>query len=222
MNLRSKSKTLKSTPNSIADLPEWNFDGSSTGQAKTGNSDCILVPVAQFRDPFRPGPNILVLCEVLDWQRKPIPSNKRNSCVKIMDQVKDEKPWFGIEQEYTLLNLDGHPYGWPKGGFPGPQGPYYCGNGADRVYGREIVEEHYSACLYAGVKIDGVNAEVMPGQWEYQVGPCLGIEMGDHLWISRYLLHRVCEKKKIVLATFDPKPVPGDWNGAGCHTNYFL
>jgi len=136
-----------------------------------------------------------------------------------MTKVKDQHPWFGIEQEYTLLDLEDHPFGWPKNGYPGPQGPYYCGVGANKVYGRAIVEAHYRACLYSGVKISGTNAEVMPGQWEFQVGPCEGIRMGDDLWLARYLLHRVAEDFGVV-ASLDPKPIPGDWNGAGAHCNY--
>merc|ERR1711988_702868 len=111
------------------------------------------------------------------------------------------------------------PYGWPVGGFPSrPQGPYYCSIGTENAYGRPIVEAHYRACLYAGINISGINGEVMPGQWEYQVGPCTGIESGDQLMMSRYLLIRVCEQFGVVVS-FDPKPIPGDWNGAGCHTN---
>lgn len=133
--------------------------------------------------------------------------------------VSDQHPWFGMEQEYTILGTDGHPFGWPSNGFPGPQGPYYCGVGADKAYGRDIVEAHYKACLYAGVDICGTNAEVMPAQWEFQVGPTEGINMGDHLWMARFILHRVCEDFGVV-ASFDPKPISGNWNGAGCHTNF--
>uniref|UniRef100_A0A8B9TLS2 Glutamine synthetase n=1 Tax=Anas platyrhynchos TaxID=8839 RepID=A0A8B9TLS2_ANAPL len=169
--VRCKSRTLDKEPKSIEDVPEWNFDGSSTAQAEGSNSDMFLVPVCMFRDPFCLDPNKLVLCEVLKYNRKPAETNLRHTCKKVMDLVKDSHPWFGMEQEYTLLGINGHPYGWPDNGFPGPQGPYYCGVGADKVYGRDIVESHYKACLYAGVKICGTNAEVMPSQWEFQVGP---------------------------------------------------
>lgn len=216
--LRNKTRTLDSEPTSISDIPEWNFDGSSTSQAEGSNSDMYLVPVCMFRDPFTLDPNKLVLCEVLKYNRFPAETNHRVRCQEVMEQVKEHCIWFGMEQEYTLLGIDGHPYSWPANGFPGPQGPYYCGVGAQNAYGRDVVECHYKACLYAGVKIYGTNAEVMPSQWEFQIGPCEGIQMGDHLWVARFLLHRVCEDFGVV-ATLDPKPMKGHWNGAGCHTN---
>ncbi|XP_072517687.1 glutamine synthetase-like [Salminus brasiliensis] len=217
--LRSKTRTMESEPSGIEDIPEWIFDGSSTSQARDTNSDMFLIPVHMFRDPFILDPNKLVLCEVLKYDRQPADTNHRHACKKIMEKVKDFHPWFGIEQEYTLLGADGHPYAWPSKGFPKPQGPYYCGVGADRAFGRDIVECHYKACMYAGIKISGSNAEVMPAQWEFQVGPCEGIETGDHLWMARFLLHRVCEDFGVI-ATLDPKPMAGNWNGAGCHTNF--
>ncbi|XP_036833197.1 glutamine synthetase isoform X2 [Oncorhynchus mykiss] len=216
--LRNKTRTLYREPQGIEDIPEWNFDGSSTYQAEGSNSDMFLIPVAMFRDPFTLESNKLVLCEVLKYNRLPAESNLRSGCKKVMEEVKHYIPWFGMEQEYTLLGMDGRPYGWPQNGFPGPQGPYYCGVGADNAYGRDIMECHYKACLYSGVKICGTNAEVMPSQFEFQVGLCEGIEMGDHLWMARFLLHRVCEDFGVV-ATLDPKPMKGNWNGAGCHTN---
>ncbi|XP_003738785.1 glutamine synthetase [Galendromus occidentalis] len=217
--LRCKTRTVYSEPEKPEELPIWNFDGSSTGQSDGANSDVYLYPVAMFKDPFLRGPNKLVMCETYTWERKPHATNKRRSCKEAMDRCADQKPWFGIEQEYTLLDTDNHPYMWPKQGFPGPQGPYYCGVGANKVYGRDLVEAHYRACLYAGINVSGTNAEVMPAQWEYQVGPCEGIAIGDQLWVSRYILQRCAEDFGIVV-TFDPKPMVGDWNGAGCHTNF--
>jgi glutamine synthetase len=135
-------------------------------------------------------------------------------------QVKEQAPWFGLEQEYTLFLRDKvTPLGWPKGGYPGPQGPYYCSIGTDNAFGRDVAEAHLKACLYAGLQISGVNGEVMPGQWEYQIGPVEGIAIGDHMWISRYIMHRVCERFGVI-CSLHPKPLMGDWNGAGCHHNF--
>lgn len=217
--IRAKTRTLDSEPMKPEDCPIWNFDGSSTMQAEGSNSDVYLHPVALFKDPFRRGKNKLVLCETYKYNKLPAETNKRYTCKRVMESAKEAKPWFGIEQEYTLLDVDNNPYGWPKNGYPGPQGPYYCGVGANKVYGRDVVESHYRACLYAGVKIAGTNAEVMPAQWEFQVGPCEGVEMGDHLWVARFLLHRVAEDFGVIVS-LDPKPIPGDWNGAGAHCNY--
>jgi len=218
--MRCKSRTLKSKQlESIENVPLWNFDGSSTGQAQGENSDCYLKPVAMFRDPFRRDPHKLILTEVVDYKHRPVGTNRRHTCEQAMSECEQEKPWFGLEQEYTLMDLDGYPFGWPKGAFPAPQGPYYCGVGTSKVYGRDIVEAHYLCCLYAGIKISGTNAEVMPGQWEFQVGPAIGMEAGDHLWMARFLLLQVCEDFHVNVS-FDPKPMPGDWNGAGCHCNF--
>ncbi|XP_063595566.1 glutamine synthetase-like [Penaeus indicus] len=218
-NLRSKTRTLNFIPKAPEELPIWNFDGSSTGQAEGSNSDVYLHPVALYRDPFRLGNNKLVLCETYKHDKTPTDTNRRRKCVEVMTKAAAEHPWFGMEQEYTLLDIDNHPLGWPKNGYPGPQGPYYCGVGARKVYGRDVVEAHYRACLYTGINISGTNAEVMPAQWEFQVGPCEGITMGDDLWMARYLLHRVAEDFGVVVS-LDPKPIPGDWNGAGMHTNF--
>jgi len=217
-DLRSKTKTLFKEPKSVDELPEWNFDGSSTGQAPGDNSDVYLRPVAMFPDPLRLAPNILVLCETWDADGSPNKYNYRHDAAKLMQAHAKHKPWFGLEQEYTLYDEYNYPYGWPKGGFPAPQGPYYCGVGTGKVYCRDIVEAHYKACMYAGINISGINAEVMPAQWEFQVGPCEGIELGDHLWMARFLLQRISEEFGVKI-TLNPKPIPGDWNGAGLHSN---
>ncbi|XP_018023649.1 glutamine synthetase-like isoform X2 [Hyalella azteca] len=217
--LRSKTRTIDFIPKNPAELPIWNFDGSSTGQAEGSNSDVYLYPVTMYPDPFRLGNNKIVMCETYKHNKLPTDTNRRKSCLEVMTQAKNFHPWFGMEQEYTLLDIDNHPFGWPKNGYPGPQGPYYCGVGANKVFGRDVVECHYRTCLYSGIKISGSNAEVMPAQWEFQVGPCEGIEMGDDLWMARYFLHRVAEDFNVV-ASLDPKPITGDWNGAGMHCNY--
>ncbi|XP_058790490.1 glutamine synthetase 2 cytoplasmic-like [Phymastichus coffea] len=219
--LRSKTRTISAVPKKATELPVWTYDGSSTYQAHGENSEIFLYPIALYKDPFRRNNNILVLCETYNFDHTPTATNKRLKCKEAMDSgpVKMEEPWFGIEQEYTLMDLDGRPLGWPKNGFPGPQGPYYCGVGADRVIAREIVEAHYRACLFAGVPICGINAEVMPSQWEYQIGPSLGITAGDDLWIARFILFRIAEEYGVVVS-LDPKPINGSWNGAGAHTNF--
>jgi len=217
--LRCKTKTLDKIPKSVEELPIWNYDGSSTYQAEGSNSDTYLYPCKIYPDPFRGGANIMVMCDTYKYNKVPTETNHRKGCQEIMKKAEASHPWFGMEQEYTLLDVDGHPLGWPKNGFPGPQGPYYCGVGAGKVFGRDIVEAHYRACLYAGIRVSGENAEVMPAQWEFQVGPTEGIHMGDDLWVARYILQRVAEDYGVVVS-FDPKPMVGDWNGAGAHTNF--
>jgi glutamine synthetase len=222
LDVRSKSRTWTKdeAPKCVSELPIWNYDGSSTGQAPGHDSEVLLKPVRLFPDPFRGLPHLLVLCETMLPDGSPHPGDTRHDAEAAFNKALDEKPWFGLEQEYTLFQLDKvTPLGWPKGGFPGPQGPYYCSAGADVAFGRPVVEAHYKACLYAGIKMSGINAEVLPGQWEYQVGPCEGIESGDHAWMARYIMFRVCEDFGVAVS-FEPKPIPGDWNGSGMHTNY--
>lgn len=228
INVRSKSRTLDSKVESLSDLPEWNYDGSSTMQAVTHNSEVILRPVAYFSDPFRGGDNLLVLCSTYkksDTTGEVVPANTnfRHFVEEIFENVQEHHPWFGIEQEYTLFermdSLCQQPLGWPLGGYPVAQGPYYCSVGSTICYGRIVMDLHYKACLAANIEISGTNAETMPGQWEFQIGPCEGIQIGDHLWMARYLLGRITEDLNIGLS-FDPKPVGGNWAGAGGHINF--
>jgi len=212
--LRSKTKIVPSGE----EPPIWGFDGSSTNQAPGSNSDCVLQPVLTVPDPMRGGDHMLVMTEVLLTDMTPHPTNTRAACAEVADRYKSHDMWFGIEQEYTFFE-GAKPLGWPDNGFPAPQGGYYCGVGADEVFGREIVEAHTEACLQAGIAISGTNGEVMPGQWEFQIGPVGPTEVSDHLWLARWLLYRIAEDFG-VSATLYPKPVKGDWNGAGAHTNF--
>jgi glutamine synthetase len=226
--LRSKSRVVRIEGNVTdpAVFPKWNYDGSSTYQASGSNSDLHLQPVRVVNDPVRGAGNYLVLCEVLNDDGTPHESNQRAKLRDTLDKGgAAHEPWLGFEQEYTLFK-GALPLGWPNGGYPAPQGPFYCGVGADEVFGRDLVEAHTEACIQAGIMIYGINAEVMPGQWEFQVG-YRGLDgespdalaVSDHLWLARYLLYRLGERYG-VNATLDCKPVKGDWNGAGAHTNF--
>ncbi len=229
-DIRSKTMCIPQICTSLEDFPIWNFDGSSTQQAPTKDSEILLRPVFFCKDPFRQikeGENkaftCLVLCETLKTDMTPAKANFRSYAQKIFESTLDEKPWFGFEQEYILMKPEGtyskHPLGFPKGGYSAPQGPYYCSVGASNSIGRYVAEAHLKCCLYAGLKVSGINAEVFPGQWEFQIGPVEGLNGCDQLWMARYILHRVCEEFNVDV-TFEPKPVKGDWNGSGCHTNF--
>ncbi|MCH2155272.1 MAG: glutamine synthetase beta-grasp domain-containing protein [Opitutales bacterium] len=213
--LRGKTKILEGDPDtfSLEDCPMWGFDGSSTEQADGSSSDCMLKPVALFPDAARTN-GFIVMSEVLLPDGAPHPSNMRAT---IPD---DEGMWFGFEQEYFLYQ-DGKPLGWPDAGFPGPQGPYYCGVGNSSVgdVARQIVEEHLDLCLEAGINHEGINAEVAKGQWEFQVFGKGSKSAADQIWVGRYLLLRTCEKYGVDV-NFHCKPFIGDWNGSGMHANF--
>lgn len=227
-HLRSKARVVNvgNSP-TIDDFPEWSFDGSSTNQASGDDSDCILKPVAFFSDPIRGDGHFLVMTEVLNPDGTAHESNSRAQLRDVLDAgAAAQDPWAGFEQEYTMFQ-GRQPLGWPEnGGFPGPQGPYYCGVGADEAYGRDIVEEHAQACLDIGLLFYGINAEVMPGQWEFQIGyrgdskeKADVLTASDHTWVARWLLYRIAENYGVTISTHN-KPVSGDWNGAGMHTNF--
>lgn len=223
--LRSKTKIvkLKVAPSTVLNaaqilpqIPEWGFDGSSTNQAEGKFSDCKLKPVRVILDPLRGYPNLLVLCEVLYPDGSNHASNTRARLALLDKKYASEEAWAGIEQEYTLY-VGQTPLGFAmQDNHPKPQGLDYC----RQPYGRELVEAHTIACLQAGLAIDGTNAEVMPGQWEYQIGPVSPLECADQLWLARWLIERIVERYGWTVS-LAPKPVlEGDWNGAGAHTNF--
>lgn len=225
--LRSKARTLEilcSKSINIKDIPIWDYDGSSTEQATGKVSEVILQPQAIFNCPFRREDNILVMCDTwlttTQGELQPLKNNYRHIAKQFFDKDPNSQPWYGLEQEYFIWDRDTNlPLGWSTQGQPKKQGKYYCGVGGNRVWGRDLVEKHYEHCLYAGIKVSGVNAEVAVGQWEYQVGPVEGISAADQLWVSRYILERLAENWNVEI-NFEPKPLHGDWNGSGCHTNY--
>jgi len=214
-NLRSKVKivdydSIKGKRDQW-DFPMWNFDGSSTNQAYTGNSDRLLKPVRHYMTDLQN--TIYVLCEVLNPDGEPHETNQR---AKLKEEEEDL--WFGFEQEYFIREeINGNVLGHKRHNLF--QGEYYCGVGHN-VVGREFVEEHTDMCLKHGIDITGTNAEVALGQWEYQVFSQGKLKGGDDLWMSRYFLYKISEKYGYHI-DLHPKPLThGEWNGSGLHTNF--
>ena len=214
--LRSKTMVRSDFGGTVEECPMWSFDGSSTNQATGDDSDCLLKPVAIYPDPDRASA-YLVMCEVLNADGTPHATNGRATI-----EDHDEDFWFGFEQEYFLWDTKTDlPPGFPKGGYPAPQGPYYCSVGARNAYGRELIEEHMDICLEAGLNVEGINAEVAPGQWEFQIFAKGAQKAGDEIWIARYLLERTAESYGMAI-DYEPKPLgtDSDWNGSGMHANF--
>lgn len=225
---RSKTRLVPGVVHKVSDCPEWNFDGSSTGQAPGSDSEVIVRPQVLYPDPFR-RENVaaeschwLVLCDTWGPDGQPHKSNTRWGAMQIFNTFAEEIPWFGIEQEF-FLTQKGWPLGFPQDQgrglcWPQPQGHYYCGVGGDHAFGRGCIEEIFDHAIYAGISLTGMNAEVAPGQWEFQVRE-EGISCADQLTVLRYIILRTTEKYGWD-ADFHPKPIKGDWNGSGCHVNY--
>jgi glutamine synthetase len=213
--MRSKTKVVDNFSGKLEDCPMWSFDGSSTRQAEGGSSDCVLQPVAIYPDPERNNA-WLVMTEVMNADGTPHPSNARFS----IDDDNDDF-WFGFEQEYFIMDVKTElPLGFPRGGYPKPQGMYYCSVGGLNTHGRELVEEHADVCIKAGLNFEGINQEVACGQWEFQLFAKGAKKAGDEIWVARYLLDRLTEKYDYYIE-YHPKPLGDtDWNGSGMHANF--
>ncbi|MBX2814522.1 MAG: glutamine synthetase beta-grasp domain-containing protein [Saprospiraceae bacterium] len=212
--LRAKTKIIEDFSGNYEDAPMWSFDGSSTNQAEGGSSDCLLKPVACIPDPARKN-GWIVMTEVLNADGT---AHSTNGRATIDDDDGDF--WFGFEQEYFLWDTETDlPLGFPSSGFPAPQGPYYCSVGAKNAFGRDIIEEHLDICLDAGLNVEGINAEVAAGQWEFQTFAKGARAAGDITWMARYLLERTAEQYGVGI-NWHPKPIKGDWNGSGMHANF--
>jgi glutamine synthetase len=112
------------------------------------------------------------------------------------------------------------PLGFPVGGYPAPQGMYYCSVGGKNTHGRKLVEEHADLCIAAGINFEGINQEVACGQWEFQLFAKGAKKAGDEIWVARYLLDRLTEKYGYYIE-YHPKPLGDtDWNGSGMHANF--
>ncbi len=216
-SLRSKTMVRNNFSGALEECPMWSFDGSSTLQADGSDSDCLLKPVAIIPDPDRKN-SYLVMTEVLNADGTPHASNGRAT----IDEANDDDDfWFGFEQEYFLWDpVTDRPPGFPQAGYPEPQGPYYCSVGAKNAYCRDLVDEHLDLCLEAGLNVEGINAEVAAGQWEFQIFAKGAKRAGDEIWLGRYLLERTAEKYGLAIE-WHPKPLGDtDWNGSGMHANF--
>jgi glutamine synthetase len=212
-SMRSKTMVRHDFSGELEDCPMWNFDGSSTLQAEGNASDCLLKPCAIYPDPDR-NSGFLVMCEVLNADGTPHSTNGRATI-----QEDDDEFWFGFEQEYFLWDPDTNlPFGFPRD--QTPQGQFYCSVGAKNAFGRDAVEDHLDQCLEAGLNVEGINAEVAAGQWEYQIFAKGAKDAGDQIWVSRYLAERNAEKYGLHIE-WHPKPLgQTDWNGSGMHANF--
>jgi len=221
-NLRSKIKVIVDE----SEIEKWNFDGSSTGQSETKDSDLILNPIDKIKNPLLPSDitGFIVLCEVLNQDGTPHETNTYSKLLNNKNST-NETIWFGFEQEYILLNKDGSLYGINYDGknkstskFKNNSNQYYCSVGESNAYGRNISDEHLYASLRADLTICGTNSEVTPSQWEFQIGPASAIRTSNDLWFARYLLIKIAEKYDVTVS-FHPKPFP-ELNGSGLHTNF--
>ena len=154
------------------------------------------------------------MTEVLNADGTPHVSNGRAT---IDDDDNDF--WFGFEQEYFLYDTETNlPLGFPKD--QTPQGQFYCSAGAQNAFGREMIERHIDLCIDAGLNIEGINAEVAAGQWEFQLFSKGAKLAGDEMWVARYMLNRLGEEYGLAIE-YHPKPLGAtDWNGSGMHANF--
>jgi glutamine synthetase len=167
--IRSKTRVqpLKSVDDESFELEiePWNFDGSSTGQATTADSERILLPARLYQ--VSPA-HYLLLCEVRNVDETPHETNHREALRTFLEENPQKNMWVGFEQEYFLTDQNKNIF-WPDGGGEPINDPrYYCSVGGDRAKKRNLVRSHATGCWDIGIQIVGYNAEVAPGQWEFQ------------------------------------------------------
>ena len=217
-NVRSKVKVHTASITHIKDIPNWNYDGSSTNQATTENSEVILLPVRYYRCPFRKSPRaFIVLCSTHYTNLDPLADNHRSNAVIVFNKYKNHEAWYGLEQEYFIYdNQTNQPLNYD---INIPHTKYYCSVGENTTRQRQLMEEHMDACIYMGIKISGINQEVAPGQAEFQIGPEEGLKVCDDLWVARFVLQKIGEEYNVKI-NYHPKPIETNCNGSGCHTNF--
>lgn len=212
-----RSKIRVSKLDDITSPPHWNFDGSSTWQATSdGVTEVELVPMCVYSVPSvfgYPTDSRLVICDAVPYSYCDNGATTHmENALKVFKTYAKLKPTFGLEQEYVICDGDREPSTLLK-----RNEAHYCGTQLNSKE-RRIVETHLKACMEIGIQIAGVNAEVAPSQWEFQIGPCVGIRAADHLVLARFLLERIAELNNATIS-YAPKMSP-DENGSGCHINF--
>jgi len=225
--LRSKTRVLTVTDDQYNDclnikLPEWSYDGSSTNQRSGSDTEVIIKPQKICRCPFRRnGNNLLALCDTYDSDGVPLPTNTRYPAAKIFEQKPEEEPWYGLEQEYYFMDAKTNmPYGFDGNitKIANSQGRHYCGVGVKNAFGRNIAEVVLDNLLFAGLTVSGTNYEVGFAQYEICIGPVLGLDVSDQIYMMRYILERTSEKYNVWIS-YHPKPLGDDAAGSGMHHN---
>lgn len=236
-DLRSTTRLLDKKPSCVEELPIVDVDGSASGQATSDSCEIFLKPRKIFSDPFRKGDHILVLCDTFlppllgDFeptdQLQPHPSNNRAPCEAVSRKAAGSEPMFAVEQEYLVLDpATGQAIGWGGQGLApheqhlrGLCGPGWPGLSGAPANCRSFAEQHLAYCLHAGVKIAGMAAPHAYALLTYEVGPCLGVAMGDELWMSRYILLRLAQRHNVGVS-WDPHHAPGEGGSLACRVKF--
>ena len=216
-NFRSKVKVLNNNNridlSDLSQIPVWNYDGSSTGQAQIQDSEVLLHPKKVYTNSILINFPVLVLCDTYNPK-----TNARTSyydAEQIFKKYEKNEPMFGLEQEFYMYNTKGEIS--EKTLEIASSGAYYCSVGPQCSRTRKYILDVMYMAIQLGIKVTGMNYEVAPGQAELQV--CnIGLDACYDLLMIRYLLVRLGENYNIV-PNFEPK-ILSDENGSGCHINF--
>lgn len=233
---RSKTRMLDQRVVASGRLQPWIADGRSSGQRTGMDPEIILQPAFMCRDPFRGEPAVIVLCEALKLDGTVLASNTRHEASRILGVKPAPSPegaasgsgahssagvgaQWTFSQQVVLYAADKRtPLGWPPGGGVPERGRIDCAVGAspDARLARRLLDLFLRGCRFAGLHVTGVALGPRPAMVEYTLGPVEGIRAGDELWVSRYILCRLCELLR-VHPSFDPVDAAmPEWTAAGC------
>jgi glutamine synthetase len=220
LDVRDKFRSKIRVINDDEEISNWNYDGSSTGQASIDSSEIILKPCKVFNNPLLKNSK-LVVCSTYTINGEPLQNNHRHLAEQIFNKKLEEEAWFGLEQEYYMIDKHTEKIiGFKQeiGISSSRIGKYYCNPIYQDKITTKIAESHLTVCLEAGIKVSGINAEVSPSQWEFQIGPCVNINAGDDIFAARYLLEKIAANYDILIS-YHPKLNP-ILSGSGMHTNF--